>query len=976
MRINSWRVLWVCLCVQGCVTVSSPHRQGNQGKPQSAELLKASLQTTNTGPESARVLVDLAESYLEETRIRAREAMASNRPVDELELRYLAEQAAATYGVLVQTYPKWPLRPRALFYLGMLMHQLGDEPAADRWRKLLVRRYGDTDEAADVKLSWSSQWAKGNGDPARAIETLKSMLGRPDHLGARAHYWTAWAQRNLGNDTVALTHFQRAAALAKRGGMDIHREALLDSIVLFNGKYPNRSGVDHYRKLAADRGVYLEVLNRLEKRFVQIDQAEGGLGVIRELLRLSDDVERADGRVTLFYRWQVATGYAQLGFEDLALVVKAWDALVRHGKTTPELTQYYGDLALDLCMQMDIHADGNDDSVGQAQVAEVWRLFVSRWPDHEQADEGRLNLARAWDHTENTFQAAEAWSAIAHSDPQGVQGGHKESIARYLKVIEDERQKTKWSLALSGMRRHLKGGLKEAQPKEQAAILYRVARAHDQNGAVEVAYALYAKVAASSPPVPQAVGSGQAMLAIRNAQRNPIEFGETITQLRALPVGALPLMRKELDRLEPLVEGQMRAERVALARRSGHKGFRDLLNGSSSPKDQADVHAAMAMSFRSKGDYASARRSFDAIRKLDPDSESVGVLASQLADDALARGQVLEVAHVYAQAIKAQPALLNEFGPPLANLLDQLGRQEQSAQVWKQLERAAPNHPIASEAVVWARVQTMGEGAAAVEANRFLSQGHQSDRLRGLVLSTEIRSALGELNKYGNSRTATEFSAQTRRFVTVRGLVESYLPFAPIPEALVLLDRLHQETVGLAADARAIEPPSGLSADQAGMLREMLNTNASNLDALAERWRQQCVQAAQTHLVWNPAATRCAKSDSESAQLVVSFSSVRSEKGLMRALEEEPGNEELLGKLAGAFAANGRLGRALVLMDWVVAREPEHAASQRLRADVLWAQGEWVEAVRGYQTALQHGSKTAEQRLQQLERGKDGQAGW
>ena len=318
MSVVQTSALLGLLVLGGCVsTIRSSRPIPDSQTVDRITPLKTHLKDTQVGPAAPRLLVDLAEAYLEQARVLTLESIESGTEVDEFQLRYLAEQAAATYTVLAASYPKWPPRPRALLTLGNLLNQLEDTEEANQWFDRLVERYPNSTQAAQVLLRRGRDKVH-SGDNSQAIALLSALSGRDDALGARAHYWLAWAYRNQGKEVVAFEHYAIAAKRASALKLDIHREAIQDSIVVFDTVHPRDPGVETYRDLAHDRGVYLEALERIQRRAQGLDEAEHALAVGREVLRLSNDVERVEDRAIGLYRAHIDSETRHLIAADIA----------------------------------------------------------------------------------------------------------------------------------------------------------------------------------------------------------------------------------------------------------------------------------------------------------------------------------------------------------------------------------------------------------------------------------------------------------------------------------------------------------------------------------------------------------------------------------------------------------------------------------------------------------------------------------
>ena len=909
-----------CSLAAGCFTWAHPvnSKRYQALEPSSrAEVLKNHLNNAQTGPQSQRVLVDVAESYLEQTRAMAQRSAETGQAPDPYAVAYLAEQAAATYSVLADTYPDWPPRPQALWYLGLLLEQIESKEESKRWWDTLLERYPQSDEAAQVRVLRGRRALREAQDDKLAIQWLTPVAKRSDIHGATAHYWLAWAQTNLGHTDKALKHFLTAAKATRAENPPLHRQAVLDSIVPFSLEYPNRSGLNVYEKLSADRGIYAAAVKKLESRARTLANRPVDLVVVREMARLDTDALNNDQRVTYLYKAHVETEFKYLEQDDVTLFAQVHRSQALAPTSVDDVDESYDDMIFDLCMRLHDNWEVKKDPKTASGVASAWQQYVHHPRRVEHRPMAYQNMARLYDIAQRPFASAQAWSQLADlSEGTSAVVAHRESVARYLKQFGKERDKRSpvaWQ-SLSGLMRHLEPIEQNASSRIAAKVMYRVARAHQAAQAHNVAESVYRRLAENHPRTEQAVAGVQALLAIQNLKGDSDAFGQTITWLKGTEVSDHPQIRTEIARLAPAVREKQTAERLAKARQQGPEAMEALLARTDDPALRSRMQVGLIEKHAHNGSLEDASKALTAALSAQEAGDGVYVAVTTLAQQHFLRGQV-----------------------------------EEGVEVLQQARRQGSPEAFVRYVNQWTDALRGADEAQPADSPSWTSAKSQSQAFARLLKSSGDMPLQSVVAEYGPVRDALLIAAQ-------QGTEE---------EAVKALSALMRLTSRLGERVQSWPAPAGLGADQEVIYRKALAEHGQGILDQAKQFEGECVSLVQSRQIMSKSALSCV-GRAPSEWVRPKFVRIAPGAVARKRLLKTPGSANDLAALAQELADSGRSILALRLIELGLSESPQNGALHRVRGDIHWKRGERAVASDHWGTAARAGDVVAQDNVQRI----------
>lgn len=415
------------------------------------------------------------------------------------QVRFLKEQAIATYDTILKRYPDTHLADRILFNISHEQRELGDFDEMKKSLRRLVKDYPDSAYRTEALLVLGDfhfdrmEFARAQGYYHDIVEQKK------DPLGGLAHYKLGWVYVNLGDCKQALASFERAIKVSRkleeqqtgdekgkrkepravdkqefeipRSGtsqrefaghktVDVQREALVDLTYCYSQERKPEKAVGYLRELAPTREAYVSALAKLANRFALIEQPRGAADVARELLRLApDDEERLDDARMLHSVVVRMKDYSEVG-DDVYLILRA----MRRQLLAPDLEESAAALlekefemvARDLATKsherlMEIVRKAGDDPVADWSkkrvspdaTAQAYWIYLDVLPDSIHRLEIVQNLADVLMEGERYLEAGHRYREVGQLLSENLselgKGGGKGDAAAKKKALETER---------------------------------------------------------------------------------------------------------------------------------------------------------------------------------------------------------------------------------------------------------------------------------------------------------------------------------------------------------------------------------------------------------------------------------------------------------------------------------------------------------------------------------------------------------
>jgi tetratricopeptide (TPR) repeat protein len=299
---------------------------------------RAVIASSRGAPYLPEIYMRLAELLSEEARyhymVAYEREQRTSKSLHVPQVRFLKEQAIATYQSIIKRYPETHLADRILFNISHEQRELGLFDEMKGSLKKLVKDYPDSPYRVEALLVLGdfhfdrTEFARAQGYYSDIVKVKRSPL-----LGL-AYYKLGWVHVNLGDCKHALNSFERAIKVSRESedkgsgsdkkkakkppaiskqefeipsdeqqkhqfaghkSVNVQREALVDLTYCYAQVRKPEKAASYLRGLASSREAYVAALAKMASRYALIEQPRGAAEVARELLRLApDDEERLD----------------------------------------------------------------------------------------------------------------------------------------------------------------------------------------------------------------------------------------------------------------------------------------------------------------------------------------------------------------------------------------------------------------------------------------------------------------------------------------------------------------------------------------------------------------------------------------------------------------------------------------------------------------------------------------------------------
>jgi Flp pilus assembly protein TadD len=277
--------------------------------------------------------------------------------------------------------------------------------------------------------------------------------------------------------------------------------------------------------------------------------------------------------------------------------------------------------------------------------------------------------------------------------------------------------------------------------------------------------------------------------------------------------------------------------------------------------------------------------------------------------------------------------------------LYQNGRRAEAMTVFKKLEEQYAQKVASAPNAV-----TPEEKAFAAQVRFYRAKKEMAAFKRIVIKGTKIENAL--IQKKLKAHQAVEAAGlEVAQYGSPRWTIASLMMAA---EANDEISRFFLEA----------PEPKGLDADQRQQYRQLLQDKVRPYREKASQYRRAALDKAYQVGIFCPEVTACyaALNDGSRPPAITrgalklrtgEAGSEQSPATLLAALYADPGNSTLLESLAVAYANQGKMDLASLVLHRILEKDPQHAASQNLLGLLRLSQGEDQEAYRLFQKALE-----------------------
>ncbi len=985
------------------------------------------------------------------------------------QVRLLKEEAINVYTQLITTYPDTPLADRVLFNIAHEQRELGNFPPMIATLERLVREHPDSPLRFESLLVIGDyHFDKSELTVARRYYE-QITAGELTSVSDMAHYKLAWVYVNTEDCGHALTEFEKAvrAARALRGanevdgssdasatasstanasaetesagaagseasstsdsthqGIDVRRSAIIDLAYCYSTERTPDRVLEYYRDLAHDRATYIAGLFRLSRRYATMNEANGGLLVARELLRLAPaGQDLLDEARTLHTAIRAREAYPSIG-ADVRLLTRAMVRYVdrvdvnaeERARTITEFELYARDLLTRAQAMVIRQADGPAKLAASTDLAEGFLDYVRTFPESEAARDMTMNLVDVLAISGRHYDAGHYAAVVAHS----LQEGREQKDALYDAVVHfrnaldiARRPHVERVIARSALRRAATQLLRYPLDQEQERkTKFSVALAYYDEGNYREAIDLLTAVAYEFPQSQESTAAVNLVLdsynilndydGLQNAAERFLGEGSPVDEsakpgILALKAASEQRMLDEVSLSAAGDEGGDLSRLLDFATRHANSPL----------GERALVNAFVAA--RAQGDTAKMYELSDRIRQEYPQSEQLSGILGARGQTAVARFEYDEALESLDQGAQSDEAQRVRLQVAAGELREQLGDANGARQAYEQAITASRDARQKVEPVdhLAAVLERQGNASATITALTPHLEYASPDTIAryGMALLIagrldEVEATMQRVLSVGASATSDALSRANLGMAEVLfktvvdypafdspDLLQEYITIVDVTQQSYLnavrqgnaeitpiaLGRLANLANVAAERVRAYQVPASMSAEERTAIEGAVQQRAGELQRTAEDARTACGNQAYEIPKYSPAVRACLRGEIPRT-LTFAFDAISPRSGgaaanvpanLREAVARNPEDLEALRGLADAFLRAGDAHSARLVLATAMTKGGG-ALEQNLLGIASARVGDVAGAMESFSRAAQAGLEVARQNLVSL----------
>ena len=289
-------------------------------------------------PYLAELYLRLAELYIEKSRliyfIRKHQVSDNLTGLNQLESKSLKIRAIEIYQHILDEFPQFEHRDKALFFMAHEYRELGrmDEMVVNY--RTIIKQYRQSQYVPECYLLLGDDF-NNKGDLASAKKHYTAVLNYPQSPAITiARYKLAWCHINEKGFKDAIELFEQCVLSDTTGDLDIDTykrvdiklEALIDIAYCYPESYketPPYEAIAYFKNFAWSRPVYTTVLDKLAYRYYIKKRWHHAAVVYRELSELQYDAGKLLEYARNTFECVQELGTFEDADQDMAHIIKA-----------------------------------------------------------------------------------------------------------------------------------------------------------------------------------------------------------------------------------------------------------------------------------------------------------------------------------------------------------------------------------------------------------------------------------------------------------------------------------------------------------------------------------------------------------------------------------------------------------------------------------------------------------------------------
>lgn len=924
-------VLLICISIM----ILMPSIPGNSSQPMSLERMRLnlvrldfSIEETKSNIKSIRdvrflpdLYMALAEFLIEKSRYMYAIKVIETEGAETTTVDFAAEkqpklEAIEVYDTVIDKFPTYRHRHRALFFKAHELRELGRQEEAMQTYSQLIKEYPESEFWEECHIIMGDYFFEEKKDLGRALSVYRRILDRPaGPFTPLAHYKIAWIYINQNKFSEALLSFEAVLLENLNEDLsllpeiyrktDVRRDALVNMVWPYSeldknqlvklGRPQRLQVLDYFLSLSPNKSSYEQVLSRLGRRLIIKQRFIEATQVYYELLRITQDLE---SRIDIIERLYVSMRNSQQSWPVRGFVQEIAQTLP-HIAISDQIEESVKTKALhdfeifarDIATRGQRRARETGDKEDWQWAIRDYQSYLDVFPSNRYANTIRLNLAESHFNAGNYLEAAKAYEHLAFlvRQPKRRKELFDSAIEAYIATFRNQPELSLLELseARSGLR-HVGQHYVRTYPNEKAVpdIYYNMAQTYyeerdfdqsisslrefinryPQHQKIQVATHLLLDVYNQKEDYPGLVREGQALLQNKNIREPRLrqQIAQIVEQAQ---------MRNLQAEAGDFSSPEYAANLLRLARR--YKG--------SSLGDKALYESFVA--FRSNRDpraYAAGEQLLMAHSDSQYAQEVVTVMGQMALQTADFRRAALyfELFHErypgQAEAkelLKSAAEMRKLMGDyKLASrgylrLGDRLKAAEMDflAQDWTSLTRSAAQLTDNIKGAYWLglaqfRLRGMGPAQAALQkASQLPAQDSNEKDMAAHALYLLSQGAMVHYQRV-QMRSGREAQAVTEKAARLKALesqLQRVMDYGSGRWTVAALYGLGMAHLEFAQFIRRAPQPEGLSGAQLQEYQSALGAQAASYHQNANQYFRQCVQTAETHEIFTRFVRGC-----------------------------------------------------------------------------------------------------------------------
>jgi len=411
-------------------------------------------------PYLAELHLRLAELYIEKSRIvyflRRKQVSDDLDALKQLESKQLKLRAIEIYQFILDDFPQFKYRDKALFFMAHEYRELGMLDDMIQNYRIIIKQHKDSRYVPECYLL-IADYFNNQGDLSLAKRHYTAVLDYPQSPAVTiARYKLAWCHINEKGFKDAIKLFEQCVLSETTDNLDIDTyrrvdiklEALIDIAYCYPESYKEtkpEKAIAYFKGFAWSRSVYTSVLEKLAYRYYIKKRWQHAAVVYRELSELQSDANKllAYARNT-FECVQNMDSFTD-AHKDMAHIIKAlriqkFSVHVADEEKKKNQTDYEL-YARNIVTLLHENARKKQSTQSFKRAADGYAQYLDFFDDSPVFQEMSVNYAEALFSSGQYFKAGRQYEALAHKQAPDAKPDRKllySAVISYYKALKEE----------------------------------------------------------------------------------------------------------------------------------------------------------------------------------------------------------------------------------------------------------------------------------------------------------------------------------------------------------------------------------------------------------------------------------------------------------------------------------------------------------------------------------------------------------